>query len=707
MSLSGTVSRSDNFAGIEGVTITLTPGGATAVTDSGGVFVFFPDPPTGNYTATPTLAGFEFDPPTEDFFYDGAATGLAFDGLETPAAPVEPYVPPVVPAQQVQLVHLHVAGTTYYFSTGAYSDQGRRFYDARITAWVTWERSVGCRLWSRGSRSGVGAVELANPDGGFDALLQADARGGLIQVYECLDTQPIEQATLVATAEVASVDRVDSRGLRIVTRDPLAVLDVPIQRDLYVDADSVDESLIGTPKPLAFGAPLSCEPVPRSYADQIYDCHDNRDQLIEAGMLVRDNAGSVGFDLAASPYAGVQLDARAIGAVVVDVVTGGGSAAEIIGPALGNFDSSLTGWTVDGDGGSVTWQSPGRVRFLGSAAQRPSLSIGSAIEAGISYSWQVEVVSLEEGALEVRAGGQRVELLDSVKTWSGDFVAGSDGSFEIIRAAGEGGIADTPRPAPIDALIDNVRLSSLVYGATSSEVIQQIWQRSASDPTGLSIQALVQLSVLRPWQIAYYARSPVQAREVLQQALDSVLGWAYALPDGRIAVGVLQPPDTGTVALVIDESIILGEVSVERDEAPGLSVTVAGRRNWRPYSASELIDDPAIDGIRAALQAEYRTKRKVEDPISTELGPRESSELTTLLSDPADIEALAELLAELYPASARPRFFTADVASTAAVRALVPGQRVQIELRETTANARLIGIASSGMRTRITAWGWM
>jgi hypothetical protein len=613
------------------------------------------------------------------------------------------------PPQAVQLVHITLRnGTRYHLSTGKYTDADRRWYSARLTSWVTWERTVGCRLWSRGSRSGVGVVEIANPDGVLNALLTADTRGAIVQVYECLDNVPIEDASIVATAELLSADRFDGRLIRLVTKDPLGVFDVPLQTALYVSGDSVDDSLIGTPKPISLGAPLSVPPVPRSYADQIYDCHDLRDELISGSMLVRDNGADVAFTLAAVPYTGVELTARAIGQVVVDVVTGIGTATDIIDAALGDFASDIPGgWTVDADGGTLAWESPGRARYVGTASQRPSLSLAAAVDAGIAYSWQVQVVDLTVGTLEVRAGGALIEVLDSVKTWSGDFIAAADGDFEIVAAAGSGGIGETPRPEAINAAIDVVRLASLVYGATSARVIQQIAYRIGLDPALISIQSLVSLLVTRPWEVAYYAAAPVQAREVLQQVLDSVLGAAYALPDGRIAIGVLQPPNTGTIALVVSDSIGISEVQTERDDAPGVSVTVAGLRNWRPYQASELVDDPALDSVRAALQADYRTKRRTATAISTELGSRETGEIDTLLSDAADVQTLANLIAELYPETARPRFFTREVASTPAVRALVPFQRVQFDVDGTLYNARLIGIQSSGMRTRLTAWGWM
>ena len=530
----------------------------------------------------------------------------------------------------VQLVHLTLGGVTYYFSTGAYSDAGRRFYRSRLLDWVAWERAVGCRLWDRQGRSAVGAIELANADGALSDLIDADADGALVQVFECLDDQPIESAVQVATGRVVSIDAEDRRTIRIVQQDPLAALDVPLQTALYASGDSVDDSLIGTPKPISIGAPLSVPLTLRDFGDQIYDVHDRRDDLVPAGMLVRDGGAEVVWSLADSPYAGVELAARAVGVLVADVATGAGTETEVIGASLGDFATDLTGWTVDADGGSVAWESPGHARIVGTDTQQPGLSAG-AVNAGEPYSWQVEVVDLTEGALELLAGGELVALLDTEGTHDGDFIAGSDGALTIRAAAGTGGIGDSLRPSATDAAVDSVRLTRVVYGGTAADALQVVAQRAGLEPGQLSISSLVALRVSRPWQVAYYAGQPVQARDVVREILDSVLGWAYARPDGRIAVGVLEPPDTGTIAGTILRTQWLSGPTVERDRAPGVVKTVAGRRNWRPYSASELVDDAGIDSIRSALTAEHRS-RKTAGAVSAELGPRETGELTTLLS---------------------------------------------------------------------------
>lgn len=636
-------------------------------------------------------------------FWDGSSpwdAAIPWDATAA-AAPAPPRRTPL----PVQLVHLRFAdGTTYYFSTGAYSDAGRRFYRARLLDWVSYERSVGCVLWDRQSRSAVGAIELANADGGLAALLSEDAEGATVQVYECTDEDAIEDATLVATGRVVSIDAEDRRVIRIVQQDPLAALDVPLQQVLYTSADAVEDDLIGTPKPISIGAPLSVPMTLRDFGDQIYDVHDRRDDLVPAGMLVRDGGVEVTWSLAAAPYAGPELVHRAIGQLVCDVATGAGSETVVIGSALGDFATDLTGWTVDADGGSVAWESPGQARITGTSSQQPSLSAGT-VTAGDSYSWSLTVVDLTDGALELLAGGERVALLETEGAASGDFVAGADGVLMIRAASGSGGIGDTLRPAATDAAVDTARLTRLVYGGTAADAIQRVTSRAGIEPGAVSISSLIALRSARPWEVAYYAGQAVQAIEVVREILDSVLGWTYSLPDGRIAVGVLQPPDTGTVAGTILRTQWLSGPTTPRDTAPGLAAAVAGRRNWRPYSASELADDPGLDSLRAMLTAEYRTRRAVP-AVSSELGPRRGS-LDTLMTDSADIEALADLLPDLYPPTARPRFITGELPRTL-VAGWLPGDRITVQIPGgPEIDCRLVGTVVQRQRARITLWGWM
>ncbi|UNM07284.1 MAG: carboxypeptidase regulatory-like domain-containing protein [Planctomycetales bacterium] len=81
--VSGTV-LDENELPLDGVTITLSPGGGSLQTDTNGNYSFLAVP-AGNWTITPTLNGWEFDPVSSTFdVVDAAVSGIDFTGTEIP-----------------------------------------------------------------------------------------------------------------------------------------------------------------------------------------------------------------------------------------------------------------------------------------------------------------------------------------------------------------------------------------------------------------------------------------------------------------------------------------------------------------------------------------------------------------------------------------------------------------------------------------------
>lgn len=76
-SLSGTITNDASGLALSGVELTLDPGGATAVSDSAGNYTFA-NVTAGQYTLTPTLAGYTFSPPSYTLDLEGLAMGVDF-----------------------------------------------------------------------------------------------------------------------------------------------------------------------------------------------------------------------------------------------------------------------------------------------------------------------------------------------------------------------------------------------------------------------------------------------------------------------------------------------------------------------------------------------------------------------------------------------------------------------------------------------------
>lgn len=83
-SLSGNVALESSGAGLSGVILTLEPGGATATSDSAGDY-YFAAVTAGQYTLTPTLAGYTFSPEYYNLNLNGLATDVDFSAIPSAA----------------------------------------------------------------------------------------------------------------------------------------------------------------------------------------------------------------------------------------------------------------------------------------------------------------------------------------------------------------------------------------------------------------------------------------------------------------------------------------------------------------------------------------------------------------------------------------------------------------------------------------------
>lgn len=110
-SISGTVTDTNGGAGLAGVTLTLTPGGATATSGGDGSYSFS-GLAAGDYTVTPTLTDYTFAPVEAAVTVGPSATGVDFAG--TGAAPVVTYTGDIKAILDGNCTGCHSAG----FSAG-------------------------------------------------------------------------------------------------------------------------------------------------------------------------------------------------------------------------------------------------------------------------------------------------------------------------------------------------------------------------------------------------------------------------------------------------------------------------------------------------------------------------------------------------------------------------------------------------------------
>jgi hypothetical protein len=640
-------------------------------------------------------------------FGSGTFGSEQFGGYEAPTGAALPTSSSALPVVVVQLT---IDGTTYYFSDVEYGDAGTNWHDARVVGDVAYSRGGSCVLWAqrRGS-NGLGNIELINVDGALDALMISALIDSRVAVFVVDQDQPMSAATQVAAGVVKSIEGRGEQTARIVTGDVLALLDVPMQASLYESGDGAD-TLIGRPRPIAIGNPLSCPIVLVNEIDYEYDCHDSDAVAI---VTVRDKGyplaeGTMpgdGWQVATSPgIHGIELLQTPVGRVVADVSATSFSAETIIGSAEGDFATDLTDWTVTTEssgGGTATaeWDASGAARLGGDKLAETSgvatygeLEFPTGLLAGQRYDYSIDVDLTVAGLagyalLQVffrptsLAPGEFVTLAlysaTTTTTASGTFTAPADGSFVIRCGAANG--------ASADALVDNVRMDRVSAGGNVVDIIEQLLARAGIGVDQIDADSLAALASARPWACSYWSDGAERIVDVLQQVLDSVYGWMYTNAEGQIAVGVLEPPEAADAPVIeITTTELAGEIEIEPDLAPGLSTTVAGARNWYRYGEGELAD-ALDDADRALLTADYRIRKTATDPVGLELGPRagaavselSKSGIATLLDDPTNIQAAADYLADLFPAGMPRRFYKIPVfLSRTAAAALNPGAKV-------------------------------
>jgi hypothetical protein len=175
--------------------------------------------------------------------------------------------------------------TTLRYSSQPYTTKpsdtpANTFYDDRITNPASISRS----LYSSGTTSGAsrvnyGAVELTNVDGGLDYILpySFDGRSLVIKIGNAGDAYSSFVTILAGTME--QVEFTFSK-VTILARDKLAIVDMPLQTNLYAGNNSLPNGVEGvadiakTPKPLLYGQVFNIAPIMVNSSKLTYQIND-------------------------------------------------------------------------------------------------------------------------------------------------------------------------------------------------------------------------------------------------------------------------------------------------------------------------------------------------------------------------------------------------------------------------------------------------
>jgi hypothetical protein len=188
------------------------------------------------------------------------------------------------------------------------------YYEARVADPGSITRSIFANGTTFGDVSvGYGQITLENADGGLDAL-RGYGYGRTVKVYSITALQPTRQplsAAVLRFEGIVSHREADFDEIRLVLRDALGLLAVPLQEDSF-DGSSTgitgiegNANIEGLIKPMSFGAGLrNIAPVLVNASKEVYGW--NFDRLgatkVSAGLTALRNGGATytlsGTDLA-------------------------------------------------------------------------------------------------------------------------------------------------------------------------------------------------------------------------------------------------------------------------------------------------------------------------------------------------------------------------------------------------------------------------
>lgn len=166
----------------------------------------------------------------------------------------------------------------------------------------------------------------------------------------------------------------------------------------------------------------------------------------------------------------------------------------------------------------------------------------------------------------------------------------------------------------------------------------------------LNLATLQALQDEAPYRVAAYLREPITALEALRVLLDGFTARLVPNRQGNLVVFRLREPDSKDVVVTLDQTSVKGRVPVPvRDQARGLTATLAGRQNNSPHGDSDLAGSVS-PALREELKSPWIVVRRAAIGILHALYDHAISAPLkgTWLQDEADIWAEINRVCTLY-----------------------------------------------------------
>lgn len=314
-------------------------------------------------------------------------------------------------------------------------------------------RSLDFWPWQRGVQSGA-MVLTALDDGSFDDLLNADARDLPVLVSTIHTGDTYAQRVNLFSAVIDDVSTSDDLTVKLTCKDPLGLLDVPLQR--WLIRPDADTNSANTPRPILLGA---CRNVPTVLIDASTYSYAISDAPILGVGFARDSgypldpaavppdftlgADKLGMTLAREPVGKVTIDASSVGGQQLpqpsdDILAGAGN------PPAGLATGGDTPPVIAG--GVLTFPqiaNSSTIRISGDI-QTDGYNGIAGNRACVRVSWRDENgVEMDNGGVGGHTDGPPVTGTTALATYTAEMTAPAGSSFGVMEFVAYGHTAGT------------------------------------------------------------------------------------------------------------------------------------------------------------------------------------------------------------------------------------------------------------------------
>lgn len=582
---------------------------------------------------------------------------------------------------------------------------------------------LSCAVWSNQTAARGGALEVINIDGGLDEWIAWQWRDTPYTLWSGYEGDSRAAFTRWSSGVVDRIEATGKRRFRLTFADPLVLFDRALQLAMY-PADQANAQLAGQPKRIVIGRPLYCD------AALLNTAPTARDYELHDGVAVDWSDGQLaGIDAIydkGSRFAGP--DDPYVPSSPITGVNGGDFGGWSGAPAMPTNWVAITPFTATnrfgnpGFGLNARCQSDGSAYavMLHTAVLQPGRYVitfnvvtltktgmlyfrvdgGGGIRADTSFaittagSKSLSIDVLKAGQLQLAVGnlfgpdlgvdiviGSLRANSQQVIDWTYWPNVGSAVGFHLANKP-EGKVVANPRGPRVRAAVVAELLTDVAMGLGN-----RTWSGdpNALDPPQIDSGSLALLEEKAPYRLARFLHQPVTLLTLYRELLDSFCAGLTVNRAGHVLAQRVEEPAM-VPDFTLDDATILGDVAITLDTAPGLSQSVAGRRNHSPHADADIVWS-ASPALKAELTTEWTCIRSgaaggdwsgSDRPVSPAyIAAAQAPPIETWLQDPADIQAHANYVCSLW----RPQraFYTLTALLDRTVAdGIEPGQTVRV-----------------------------